>query len=1388
MSSSEIKYCEYFNVNEAYFPCIDESAINAGVDWAATYPHETFIALLNQMEKMLSGSTNRSLWIHGAYGTGKSQCAYALKRLLEVFAEEFSAYWDKYDALKKQNSLKNKLLGHKEHGIVTAYRYASGSITTPQQLFFAVQESIKTALDGIPGSYKGENTLKESVIDWLEDPAHNGFMNALLQKPKWMALFSQSTADEIINTLKKRSEVSEIMGNIFKMAAEEGITALSMTADSLRKWIVDVVTHNNTKIVLIWDEFSGFFRQNRNSLDEFQKIVSICEEAHFYFVIVTHPLTSITGVGALSKDDPMSVVQQRFDKVEITLPSNIAFELTGHAFSVIPAAKPKWDVMTGDLSAKVSGAKSAVMKATDVKDEKVMQHMLPIQPMAALVLKNIASAFQSNQRSMFDFIKTPKDLDVQAFQWFIQNTSPISDRPLLTIDMLWDFFYEKGKDYLSSDIKLVLDTFPQQTNLTEKEKVVLKTILIMQSVDQRLGGSVPLLKPTDQNLGYAFEGDWPEYENGCKNIAKALVTKGILIQTPIADGKKVYAAAVLAGDGAKIDGYKAEVRKNGTIDKLVEEGGQLSTALGLNHPLRLRFAQSMDTGALPIVTPTNFTKTMNALKSKDLGWRFYAVLALAKTDEEAQSFRNLIKKTISDEEYRNITVIDALSTPLGLEEFEKYVDYSAMSLYYNGNNKQQSADNARKAKEVLDRAWKDCIHDGQFILWTYANQDGEKATGAQSVHTALQAIVHSRFAYAPDFTKGLTETQLKLTQPKPVAKYGMDVIEIKGLIAGCEEKVLGKVWKRDHYWTDSETAGEMISKIKVAVNNMVEESFRIGGRISIDEIYDFLEGKYGFTPSNLSAFMVGFLLKEYSRAPYRYQDSEGAHESMTPDKLSEMIGNYINGKSKPTYIVSLTPEEKAFYELTEAAWGVSQNACSSPSQAGSLIQGKMREIVYPVWTLEEVDNTGAYDIVKKYIALVQSEAKVAHGIAIEIGGIALNQQTLGENLKALITAENCQKGMMLFLEHFDERKLLNLANEIGASGNVLGDIKKLFSVKHSAQWVSTTGEDEILKLTTEYEIIKHTNILLNVSANTRDGAFKAWRETMKFAGFSCEAVQSTYPALKEFFAYVLKIVNYEDILPDMMKQFLTEITLHNAEIRDVLTDTVGVFASIYEPYLNGFTLAEKEEIKNSIKDDMFVITATKSNAILKKAADDYRKNQIKSQLFGLWSAQTHGTKNPRQWSEKYKTPILCCIEDDIYTDAKKVFSTLNSATQSEAEIQYALSFLENATFFEKLEDVDYRNRCFMRRLVGYYEKLLPDVTAIRSALDALPVDVYDWIDDPSVKSKIRSLATAEYNAGGSDSAISTIDSMGETELRDWLKMLVTKDMELGVKIISNGRK
>lgn len=843
------------------------------------------------------------------------------------------------------------------------------------------------------------------------------------------------------------------------------------------------------------------------------------------------------------------------------------------------------------------------------------------------------------------------------------------------------------------------------------------------------------------------------------------------------------------------DELKASILSSGTVvgDKLFCESDNMP------QELRRIIGDAFSSGADVIYYESLFENEQKWMEShvitspemlkeylqNNIGWRFYAVLALAKTDEEAQSFRTLIKKTVADPAYKNIAVIDALSTPLGLEAFEQYVDYSAMSMYYSGNNGQQSKENAKKAKGVLECDWKDRIHDGQFIVFTYANQDGEKATGVGAVQTILQTIVLNRFHHVQDFTKGLIESQLKLTVSKPIAKYGMGVMEVKGVIAGCEKSVLGKFWGKKDYWKDESLAGEHIVIIKKSVDKMIESAFKSSGKISIGEIYDHLETTFGFSVCNLSAFITGFLLKEYSTDPYRSMDAEGHREAMTPDKLSEMIGNYIGKNPKPTYIVSLTEEEKAFYELTENAWNITANSCSSPQQAGTLVLSKMRGLAYPVWCLEDMDTNGVFDLVKLYIKLVQSKGDEAHDVANEIGKIANLRSSSAQNLKELLTLDNCKKGMYIFLERFEDGKLLNVAKEIGAADSVMADIKRLFSVQYSALWIGSTGEDEIRKLITEYEVVKSTNILLNVTVHSKDAAFKEWRETLKFIGFSCESIRAKKPVLEKFFYNLLRIANYEDMLPEHMKSFLDEMTSHITDVREILNNPLAVFMDVYAPYLEGFTETECEEIKNSITSEMFTASTTASNAAVKKAAEDYRKNQVKSQLYKLWGDKTGGSKNPRMWSEKHRTPILCCVKAALYTEAKKAFSTLNSSMQSEVDIKEALEFLQKVDFFDDIDSADYRDRCFAECVIGDYTSLISDIDTVRDALEGTGISAYEWNDNPFIRSKISSVATAEYNAGGSDKVVSIIEGMDDAELKKWLTDVVRKDIDLGVKIIIN---
>jgi hypothetical protein len=329
-----------------------------------------------------------------------------------------------------------------------------------------------------------------------------------------------------------------------------------------------------------------------------------------------------------------------------------------------------------------------------------------------------------------------------------------------------------------------------------------------------------------------------------------------------------------------------------------------------------------------------------------------------------------------------------------------------------------------------------------------------------------------------------------------------------GVVGGVEKHVLPTVWKIDNYWENPTTSSLPISKIKVEVDKHIKSAFDRDGQISIGEIYDFLEETYGFAPCNLSAFIAGFLLKEYGSEPYRYSDSSGGHEQMTHDNLQRC---WVTTSAIPETNLYRKNDcrRDGVLRTHRKAWGIQPNSCSSAGQAAIAVTAKMRALNLPVWCLEEVDTAGVFDVVQKYSELVQKEGNEAHKKAVEIGKIVSKKPSLADNLYALVTGDNCQNGMREYLCSFEGGKVMELAKAIGAEDNVLTDIRRLFGVKHSCLWDKQTGEDEIRKLLTEYSVVKESNTILNTSAHSLTEAFKEWRERLKFIGISCDALRQS---------------------------------------------------------------------------------------------------------------------------------------------------------------------------------------------------------------------------------------------------------------------------------------
>ena len=174
MSYESNKYLEFFDIDESYYPEINESSIQDPKNkWQDTFPHSDIVDLLKLLERVLSQSDKKSIWIDGSYGTGKSRILWMMNNLLSCSEEDFDAYFDKFDNLRDETDLRERLRTCRRGKIVTASRYATGDISSTQKLIFAVFESLTAALQ--KGNYKfdGSKTLRGKIASWLEsDPAN----------------------------------------------------------------------------------------------------------------------------------------------------------------------------------------------------------------------------------------------------------------------------------------------------------------------------------------------------------------------------------------------------------------------------------------------------------------------------------------------------------------------------------------------------------------------------------------------------------------------------------------------------------------------------------------------------------------------------------------------------------------------------------------------------------------------------------------------------------------------------------------------------------------------------------------------------------------------------------------------------------------------------------------------------------------------------------------------------------------------------------------------------------------------------------------------------------------------------------------------------------------
>ncbi len=1396
-------YKEYFNIDPKYYAAVTADLIEQGkVRWEGFYPHETFVKLLETTYKVLSGAANRSIWVEGAYGTGKSHAALTIKSLIDASPEEVTAYFEDYGL---SNDLKNKYISLKaNNSILTIHRIGSAGINTDMDLVLAIQQSIMAALKAKGIENQGEASMKDAFLGWISKKANRDYFSALIEDEKYAWDFNGVSVDEVIEKLNNgtNKQIELTMNKVMKVLKDAGQYGIFSDVTQMAGWIRSVIKENSLdSILFVWDEFSEYFLSHPVGLTGFQTLAEISESDPFYFMIVAHESTAL-----FADNDTAKKILDRFEKpVKIELPENMAFQLMAQAMKTTtdPVLAPKWSTYAESLNdelAKVRGIITSISKKqaklgqkTILSDED-LQKIVPIHPYAALVLKNIAVLFNSNQRSMFDFIISEDMTDAKGFKWFINNYGPMSDSyNLLTVDLLWDFFYGKGQTGLNDDVRGILDNYSmlQSEKLLPDEQRVMKTILLLQAVSLRVSGN-ELLVPDDQNVDLSFLGtDWTKGK--ALACANGLIEKGLLFKKPVAGGKMEY-CVVSAQGGDDIKKKREEVISETKTQGLITSA-KLGEAIIIPASIKARY----------IITETGYAGLSAAIanmKNNSKQERFKAIVTIAMDDKEAAQIQQQILKQMNMPD-NGIMFIETLS-PMGKDLYDQYVESMTFSKY-NMKKDGAQADHYQHQANLVLASWRNKISGGAFNLYTIDNKSGDRMATLSDLQEALVSINHKKYYYGLE-QYNLNATMYTAYQLANGAGFGIEQ-KVSGAYSNTTNKALSienalnGAWGIPEYWEDSAKQSLIIVKFKKKVEELVKEGFSSSyGRVSIINIVEELEkAPYGLMPSSLAALVLGFVLKEYATSDYFWSNGSNS-ETMTVDHLRTAIANALNQKMNPTpkykeeYIVTMSPEIRAFLNSTSKAFHIL--SLGSVESARDQVRIKMKGLSFPIWCLKyilteeglENEKDAINQIIDDYCGIANTanvNKATESELAEKIGKTVLNKPDVVDSLEKLIDSEKCRKGMLAYINIFKGGLLTKLASEIGDGGSYIDEVKAKFSAG-DANWVwnTNTADEKIEDVILEYQIICESIKSLGKYTTLKE-IISEWNTKTNQIKMPCEALIKPTGDLGPFLEQ-LCFLKQTGILEEQYKQKFYDLLVTQREnFENFYKNQLPYFEQDAKAFLGDLDNEEVAELYSSFPAGQFTKSKSEYYNFIQAEIDKYVLSQWKKKLRDKWYEKTH-TKTPSDWSDKYETPLLCMFDDAERTIARDMFRITMSANPSETDAKKAIEWLEKAEFYSQISDEKERDKCFEKRIVGDYAILLKDLSKIRAELISTVHDkIYDWMDNSAVQNQLQKMMEKQYKLTGCDKALSIIEKKNADELRKYLRERIQDDAVFGLQILKD---
>lgn len=1404
-----MKYSNYIELSPNYESVVDLDAEERNPNlWREYIVHDDMKKAIDAICQTLLWEDNdkrRSFWIHGAYGTGKSYAAIVLKHLFEDSIDNIDFFMSRPSLVE----YKKRFLKIREKGeFLVVWKSGATDIKSGTHLMMEMEVKIKEKLNEKFGdkAYYGANSLIAAAKDAVYDQSIN-----------WDYLFNDiqyGLSDQYSDFTEFQQAVingdRDAIQLVKRICDDNKRTMFAGAVDRFEEWIKDIISGNglqDTGIIFIWDEFTGFLRDCGDDnvlqrLSEFCKSVdnngkSKPNAPFFMFLIVHQDPTWVSELG----NETYERILHRYHELKFHITESAAYDLIGDSILPRPGMENQWREVKKDLINSIEKYKMEFDNLDqNIKINERLSKLCPIHPMTLAMLVTVAEHFGASQRTLFRFMKDRSESsEGVGFINFIENNEP-NKWQWLTPDFLWDYFFMRKSDVrnFNTESLKVIQHFQNKSELISDEyamhvfKAILLLIAVMSGSNisnlySKQSSSRGKIGATKNTLYKCFCGQLEQsaiddYLNSFKEIG--------LISLGEQSNGDARLELPYTGNADTFD-IRLEMTKNkNTRHSLFSEKGIFSKAIENN----IWDTTRATIGRVYIAACSSESNSLNTRLSeikKELQkfpYKIGILVVIISEPNEYISFQSKIKQYISDVDNDRL-VIAMLREPCAddlIDRWHKAITHKELCVE---DGKSSDASKYETEANKIVSNWAGTAVESQILVYYKNTQLSSICGKSELIKQIEKRVLFSVFPAAPERLVTVNTAYKKCNDKTILAGLTKTInnTQINNIVNSLKEIGAWDIDDINGLINLNNNNSEVISLLA----KFFQEEFAEGAKISLDELWEKLQKQpFGYYNSMVVGCFIGLVMRSYINGSFNWFDSVNTLPP-TPINLASLVNKMLDGKTINQNLSSGSAIWQKFKQYIQSLFRLSSQESVSEAEARKYIKQKIAWNGVPIWSLKYVrsDKFGGDEFKPIVIKLtdllcsfIYETTENQENVMTDVLALFNGRGQLRQSVANVISDNTTMMAAFKFFIFSNVKEIEKLSKSLELTDKDIFDALRIYLQDSISAWREEQVIEKLKELAEELNVISTINSEIGINEKKYHSVQIALNnifENMKIPGTVIETLHVSWePSLK-----LLRKISKTPWSDLTNKNTISSLLEGNAKIAwDNLSQPKLLLKSIINSRQINVTDDELEQIYLALKPQTYETPIVAFDIKLNELLDDVKYNRDSESIKKQWQ-NVSGTISITEWCNYTNIPIAWLFNEEDLAAIRTIKAIQDGKMVEKDALTKARRFLSGNSP-AKLKDSDYiTDRFFAYIGINYRSAFTSNRETIINYLKTnskLSSDVYSWEGKiPEIRSILDTYLLKTYK----EEAKKRINSMHENELRDIVFRLLEKNPSLYIDFL-----